>query len=588
MCITNYKTATGSSGRLKVVKASEPAGGPRALASLEIHPELKRLILILTISALVMLLTAACSSEMSPDDIEGDPHQDLVLSRDVDPELDPHGGGEMSELDRRPLGGRETRDAYVERDQDLGVDANVERDQGLTGDEAGDNLAGDEAGDEPNSDAHLGPVLYPDQQVYTPITHEILTTLTEMMSRDELLNDNVFIKVGASSTVSRNTLTCFARDEHLWGAHEALEPTLNFFLSGDAAGRTPFDRETVAARVGHSAGWVIDGDPSPLIEEYQALLPRFALIHYGTNDMGLGATYASAMRSFYDHMVTLMEELTRRGVIPILTGISARGDRASADVWVESYNAVIRGLAQRYQIPFIDLWYAVRDLEGRGLASDGLHLNRAPTGACDLTREGLAYGYNVRNLIVLTALDKLIRALALGGLDQLDITSETESASRLSGDGSHERPHIISMLPFSHTADTSIPLPHSPEDMSSNSTRPEQRFTTYSCAPMTDEGGAEVIYQLEVTEVVHIRALVLDTDDVDIDLHLLTSLTEQGGVARDCAARDHHMIEGMLAPGTYYFVLDTWVNRDGRPQSGMYQFTLVLCDSRDDACDEEL
>ena len=54
-------------------------------------------------------------------------------------------------------------------------------------------------------------------------------------------------------------------------------------------------------------------------EEFELLQPRFALVHYGTNDMGLGSTFTSAMVAFHENMMDLVESLVLQGSIPILT-----------------------------------------------------------------------------------------------------------------------------------------------------------------------------------------------------------------------------------------------------------------------------
>ncbi len=58
-----------------------------------------------------------------------------------------------------------------------------------------------------------------------------------------------------------------------------------------------------------------------------------------------------------------------------LVGIPARKDIAAAGRWVGTYNALVRGMAQRWQIPFVDLHGALADLPGLGLSGDKLHLN---------------------------------------------------------------------------------------------------------------------------------------------------------------------------------------------------------------------
>ena len=368
------------------------------------------------------------------------------------------------------------------------------------------------------------------------------------------------MKVGASSTVSRNTLHCFAGERVDLAAHAGLEDTLNYFMAGDAGGSTPFDRVTVAARVGHSARWVIDGDPSPLDVEIEAIRPGLALVHYGTNDMGLGSTYMSAMHGFHEHMMTLITQLMDDGIVPVLTGISPRGDRASADLWVDAYNTVIRGMAQQHALPFIDLKHATLDLDGYGLSGDGIHLNRYPGGACILTEDGLEYGYNVRNLIMLEALDRMRRARDEG--EVLD-----RNAPRLEGSGTYEAPFVISQLPFADSRDTR-----------NSSTR---RFDAYPACSDANEQGPEYVYRYETDRRVHLRAMVLDRGDVDIDLHLL----DETATDRGCLARNHTHLELTLDPGVYHFVLDTFANRTGE-ELGPYLFAVLECNEGDADCAE--
>ena len=205
--------------------------------------------------------------------------------------------------------------------------------------------------------------------------------------------------------------------------------------------------------------------------------------------------------------------------------------------------------------------------------------------------EGLAYGYNMRNLVVLETLDRLAKTLGLieSSHDLMDYPIQF-----LSGQGSHLNPYHIGNLPFAHTAYTHDPntstmqttdrIPY--HDVSIMQTTPqiERQIDRYGCAMDTNESGAEVVYQLDLVQPTAIRALVLDTGAVDIDLHLLSSLHVEDHIAQDCIARDHHMIEGTLSPRTYYFVLDTWVDREGIEKSGRYQFTILTCEEGDSAC----
>jgi hypothetical protein len=381
----------------------------------------------------------------------------------------------------------------------------------------------------------------------------------------DTLQSDVFMKVGASSTVSHSTLYCFVEDPVDLGPHTSLQSALDFFLGGDADGTTPFDRETIAARSGHTAMWVVEGDPSPLEEESVAIQPRFAIIHYGTNDMGMGSTYLSAMWGFHEAMMSMIDGLIEDGIVPVLTGISHRGDSASANQWVETYNAVIRGMAQARQVPFIDLHLAMDDLDGFGLAGDGIHLEGYSGGPCVLTEDGLGHGYNRRNLIVLQALNRLYQVGVLG-VESLD-----EAQAPMAGAGSPSDPYEVTDLPLSDSRDT--------RDSSSTS------LSLYSgCESDSDESGPEVVYRLTLEESTRIRAIVADRGETDIDIHLLDATATEGG----CIARDHNSLEGTLEPGTYHLVLDSWVDADGGVRAGEYQLMVVECHPDDSACDGSL
>src|SRR5690606_21033854 len=179
---------------------------------------------------------------------------------------------------------------------------------------------------------------YDPSAVTSPITPSVALEAERIASRNPSARDSVFMKVGASGTVSRNFLYCFAGssqpnyDLQLEGRD--LLPSINYFRSGDVAGSTPFDRATLAAVVGRSAGWAIAGDPSPVSQELDLLQPRFAFVNYGTNDMGLGATYLSALFPFFANMTSLLDQLEARGVVSVISGLNPRGDSTSAARWV--------------------------------------------------------------------------------------------------------------------------------------------------------------------------------------------------------------------------------------------------------------
>lgn len=412
----------------------------------------------------------------------------------------------------------------------------------------------------PNPLPTYEPARYPGGRTHSPITPYVADRMREIALLGPEKSQDVFMKTGASSTVSQNTLFCFAGNYDL-GEHQSLQPTLDFFLGGDAAGSTPFDRQSEAARGGHHAGWAISGDPSPVDIEVDLVSPRLAFVHFGANDMGWGDTYGDALLYFHTNMMLLTDGLLDQGVVPVLFGITRRGDYASAQRWVDTWNATIRGIAQVHQVPFVDLYHAIDPLPGHGLAGDGLHLEAYAGGACILDDEGLQHGYNVRNLVALEVLERAAAVLVdeVPGLD--------DPQDPLLGDGTLDDPYVIDGLPFTDVRDTEVE---------------GQPFVDVypGCDSTTDESGPELWYRLEVEQTTRIRAAVLDMEGVDIDVHLV----DHSATGEGCIERGHHFVEETLEPGTYHFVLDTWVDDDGVEQAGRVLFVLLECADSDASC----
>jgi hypothetical protein len=410
---------------------------------------------------------------------------------------------------------------------------------------------------------------YTDDRTLSPVTAGVVANLEAIYARSDDWQDDVFMKVGASGTVSTSFLQCFAGANVELAGRDHLEDTIAYFLAGDAAGSDPYTRETLAAVVGRSASWAIGGDPSPLEREIDAVAPRFAFVNYGTNDMQLAASFEAALFPFHDNYAELLDQLVDAGIVPIVTGILSRGDNASADLWVETYNAVIRGMAEARQVPFVDLHRATEALPDRGLSSDGLHASTYRPGgaprACDFSAAGLEYGYNARNLISIEALDRVREPLLEGA------APPDAEALGYSGDGSPSAPFVIDRLPFTHVGDTA--------------TSPHDALNTYDgCSATQNEGGPELFYRLDLETERRLRFVVLDRGTVDVDLHLLDGAPTTAA----CAARAHQVIEGRLGPGTWYLSLDTFVNSGGTELSGEYLLVVTPCAAGDSTCDAAL
>ena len=133
---------------------------------------------------------------------------------------------------------------------------------------------------------------------------------------------------------------------------------------------------------------------------------------------------------------------------------------------------------------------------------------------------------------------------------------------RLQGAGETNTPFVIEQLPFADYRDTT----HANQS----------EFDVYDCDE-ADESGPEFVYQLELTESLPLRIMVMDRDEVDVDIHLLD---QDFG----CLSRGHRQIDTRVGPGTFYITADTWVDNTGVQRKGSYQLIVLECAEGDTAC----
>ena len=407
----------------------------------------------------------------------------------------------------------------------------------------------------------LAPALYPSDRTHSPITPYVVDRLTEILARNPTSARDLFMKAGDSITASNAFLYCFAGASVDLDTHADLQATLDVYRGATVLGTTSFDRDSDVVQSGRTAFWAMSGQPSPLTQEMDAVEPAVGVVMFGTNDIGwFGADHLATLDWYHGYMFDLVDAMLARGIIPILSTIPPRDDDSTLDAWVPTFNAAIRGFAQGRQIPLVDFHRELLPLPNHGLSGDGVHPNASGSGACVLTADGLGYGYDVRNLITLEALDRVRRA-ALSDAGALDADAPT-----LAGQGTTTSPFLIVGQPFVDVRDTR--------------SAPSRVLDVYDgCSSTADESGPEVVYRLEVTSPVRIRAIVLDRGDVDIDVHLLDASATTAG----CLARDDALLEADLTPGTYHIVLDTYVSA-GTEKSGEYLFVLMTCPPGDPAC----
>jgi hypothetical protein len=246
--------------------------------------------------------------------------------------------------------------------------------------------------------------------LHSPMTPAVVARLKGVLAASGGARD-AFVKIGDSNTANPLFSNCLAGKDVELGERAALETTRAFFSARKVdARRTSFDRASEAATAGWLAGQALAGEPSPLVREVAAVKPAFAVIMLGTNDdrpIGLDA--------FARNLTEVVDRALALGVVPLMSTLPPRDDAPGAARRIPEMNRTIRAIAEIRQVPLMDLNAALLPLPRHGLVSDGIHLSTVWEGAmprpCRLTGEGLQKGMNVRNLLVLTALDRARRFL---------------------------------------------------------------------------------------------------------------------------------------------------------------------------------
>ena len=384
-----------------------------------------------------------------------------------------------------------------------------------------------------------GRTRYPTDRIHSPLTKEVIAGLETIVAPNGTLP--VFMKVGDSITYSSNYLHCFSDANGILGENSHLAPTLELYQEDNSSS---FDRWSHAVQGGKTAHWALDGDPSPLQQEIDALDPSFAVVMFGTNDSGYYSPNTSKMIGWYgNRMMTLVETLIGQGIIPIVSTIPPRTNKPDVAVHVDLMNGVIRGIAEGYQIPLMDYHQLMAQAPDYGLSGDGVHPNHSGS-PCNLSDDHLNFGYNLRNLVTLEALSRVENGLSNGALDV--------PVPVASGRGTHQDPWEIERLPFTWMADTSTSDSH--------------RFDVYPDCGIQNESGPEHYFQIRLESETTLRLGVVDEDDTDVDIHVLS---EEG-----CIAQADTLIEQSFPAGDYQIVIDTFASEDQR-YAGQYLLVVI-------------
>ncbi len=453
--------------------------------------------------------------------------------------------------------GGDDADSGADADTDADSDADTDADSDADTDADSDTDTDTDTDTATDTDS-AAQTVYPSGDILSPITPSVVEVMNQAVTANSLLADDVFMKTGNLIMISVYTLNCFSAGPVNLG-DTGLAESQAYFLDGDADGMDPFARVSLAVSISAGAGWPLLGSTPPFGAEVSAVQPRWAVLVFGSSDMELAASYEAAAEIYARNLSALVDESLASGVIPIVVGSVPREDNATAGYWVPAFDGVAKAVAQSRQVLFVDVLPLLEVLADKGMAPDGVSLNHAPGGACDLTTAGLEFGSNNLNHRILEALGVAQAALADGVGVVAPVT--------LVGAGTSQEPFAVSDFPF--------------VDARSTADSGQSELDAYpSCDPMIDESGPEYVYRLVLGEQTPLRIYVASDQGADLDVHLL----DDTGQAAGCIARDNRVIETSLAAGTYHVVVDTFVPESQPPATGGYQLVIVACDDADPAC----
>lgn len=228
----------------------------------------------------------------------------------------------------------------------------------------------------------------------------------------------VFSVVGDSITDSPLFLKQIGWGQAQLGDYGALAPVIDHFSTAVARDGNSFVNTSLAARGEWTSFNPLDPasvyapglcrrDESPLACEYRVVRPAVALIMIGTNDIYFGLDSAS----YRANLEAIAQTSIDMGVIPVLSTIPDNLQNPDQAARVPEFNDIVRDVAAAFGVPLWDYWRALQDLPNRGISFDGLHpsFDAAPGTAVIFTPDYLQYGFNMRNLTALLALDAVWR-----------------------------------------------------------------------------------------------------------------------------------------------------------------------------------
>jgi len=181
--------------------------------------------------------------------------------------------------------------------------------------------------------------------------------------------------------------------------------TENSLTNPGLATASGFNTASVLDSIWADPTWC-EANETPLECEYRLTQPIFSLIMFGTNDVMF---FEADLFDFY--MRSIIIETIENGTVPVLYTIPTRPEFPEKTYL---FNQVIIKLAEDYDLPLVNLWVAIQDLPNEGVdPAEPIHLSIPPDEATGDFTSNLDYGYTVRNLITLQAMDILLEGLGV-------------------------------------------------------------------------------------------------------------------------------------------------------------------------------
>jgi hypothetical protein len=246
---------------------------------------------------------------------------------------------------------------------------------------------------------------------YTPVIHNISYHSREIFLDGQAKGNHadVFSKVGDSITEDSAFLFPIGDGYYVLRDYGYLQPVVNYFLATRVRGGNSFNNPSLAAVWGWSTFDLLNPDKvsdtcpglTPLECEYSTIKPALAIVMIGTND----AIPHYDLGGFEGNIRQIIEASIDRGVIPVMSTVPY--DQFTD---VQPYNEIIVAMAIEYDVPWMDFYEAIWDLENHGISPDGVHPSVPPTNdPANFSSSNLRYGQTVRNLLVLHVLDAMWR-----------------------------------------------------------------------------------------------------------------------------------------------------------------------------------